>query len=253
MISDITTEMPIIVLVEPQMGENIGAVARAMLNCGLTQLRIVKPRDGWPNPAAVAMSAGADGVLEAATLHDSLDEAIADCQASYATIAWAQHQVKPVITPRALAGELRQRQDAGQRVAVVFGRERTGLHSDEIALTNAICTVPLNPDFASLNLGQAVLLVAYEWWIARQDTPPRHLVTNESPLASRAMLGNFIRHMLEELEDTGFLALPEKRPIISRNIRNMFTRFDWTEQEINTLHGMLVKLAGRPRKRKTGR
>ncbi len=240
---------PIIVLVEPQMGENIGAVARAMLNCGLTDLRIVRPRDGWPNPAAVAMAAGADIVLEGAVLFDSLDAAIADCQAAYATIAWAQHQVKPVITPRALAGELRAREQANQRVAVVFGRERSGLHSDEIAQTNAICTVPLNPDFASLNLGQAVLLIAYEWWIAGQDVIARRLVTNESPVASRGMLANFLRHLLEELDQTKFLALPAKRPIITRNIRNMFNRFDWTEQELNTMHGMLVKLVGRRRSR----
>jgi tRNA/rRNA methyltransferase len=232
------------------MGENIGAVARAMLNCGLTRLRLVCPRDGWPNPAAEAMAAGADIVLAGVEVFDSLEDAVADCQAIYATIAWAQHQVKPVITPRALATELRARETQGQRTAVIFGRERTGLHSDEIALTNAICTVPLNPDFASLNLGQAVLVVAYEWWIAATQMPARNLVTNESPVASRGMLGNLIRHLLEELQETGFLALPAKRPVISRNIRNMFTRFDWTEQEVNTLHGILVKLAGRTRKRR---
>jgi tRNA/rRNA methyltransferase len=238
---------PIVILVEPQMGENIGACARAMLNCGLEHMRIVKPRDGWPNPAAVANAAGADKVLDGVVLYDDLRAAVADCQAVYVTIAWAQNQIKPVITPRQLAGEARTRCGQGQRVAFVFGRERTGLHSDEISLGTAICTVPLNPDFASLNLAQAVLLMAWEWRMAADATPPRVLVTNKTVPATRGMLMNFLDHLNGALVETGFLGLPAKRPTMIRNIRNIFTRLDWTEQEINTLHGMIVKLRGQGR------
>ncbi|MGD1879618.1 MAG: RNA methyltransferase [Kiloniellaceae bacterium] len=233
---------PAIILVEPQLGENIGMVARAMLNCGLTELRLVRPRDGWPNPVAVAAASGADSVIERAQLFDTAKAAIADLHYVYATTARPRGMVKPVVTPAQAAGELRREEAAGHRCGLLFGPERSGLVNDDIALADAALSVPLNPAFASLNLAQAVLLVGHAWFLAADETPPRFLETNAGEPASKAELENLFQHLERELDITGFLFPPEKRPSMLRNLRNMFLRMTPTENEVNTLHGVIVAL-----------
>jgi tRNA/rRNA methyltransferase len=233
---------PAVILVEPQLGENIGMVARAMLNCGLTELRLVRPRDGWPNPLATAAASGADAVIENAKLFDSTVEAIADLHRVYATTARPRGMVKLIVTPAQAAAELRQEAAAGRRCGLMFGPERSGLVNDDIALADAALTVPLNPAFASLNLAQAVLLVGHAWFLAGDDTPPRYLETNAGQPASKAEMENFFQRLEAELDITGFLFPPEKVPSMLRNLRNMFLRMAPTENEVNTLHGVIVAL-----------
>src|SRR5262245_34500598 len=182
---------PAIILVEPQLGENIGTTARAMLNCGLSDLRLVRPRDGWPNPKAVANASGADTVLEAARLYDSAEAAVADLKRVYATTARHRGMIKRVVTPRRGAAEMRKALARAEGVGIRFGPERTGLLNDDIALADAVVSVPLNPGFASLNLAQAVLLVGYEWFQAGDKAPASELVTNETRPATKAELLNF--------------------------------------------------------------
>jgi tRNA/rRNA methyltransferase len=234
---------PAIVLVEPQLGENIGASARAMLNCGLTELRLVRPRDGWPNAKAVAAASGADEVVQNARLYDSTAAAIADLHRVYATTARHRGMIKPVVTPRHAGIEIRSFEAHGERVGVLFGPERTGLVSDDIPLADTLVQVPLNPAYSSLNLAQAVLIVCYEWFQAGIDAPPRQLVTNETRPATKAELLNFFAHLEKELDDCGFLRHVDKRPVMVRNIRNIFQRADLTEQELRTLHGIVKELA----------
>ena len=234
---------PAIILIEPQLGENIGTAARAMMNCGLDELRLVRPRDGWPNPKAVAAASGADEVIRNARLFDSAATAIADLHRVYGTTARHRGMIKPVVTPRQGALEMRAAEARGERVGVLFGPERTGLLNDDIPLADTVLQVPLNPAYSSLNLAQAVLLVGYEWFQAAVDVPPRELVTNETRPATKAELLNFFTHLEKELDDCGFLRHADKRPVMVRNIRNMFQRADLTEQEIRTLHGIIKELA----------
>jgi tRNA/rRNA methyltransferase len=234
---------PVIILVEPQLGENIGTAARAMLNCGLGDLRLVRPRDGWPNRKAAAAASGADVVIENARLFETTAEAIADLARVYATTARHRGQITPVVTPRQAAAEMRAALAEGERVGVLFGPERTGLVNDDIPLADTVLQVPLNPAFSSLNLGQAVLLVGYEWFQSGSDAPPRALVTNETGPASKAELMNFFAHLEQELDDCGFLRNRAQRPSMVRNIRNIFQRALLTEQEIRTLHGIVKELA----------
>jgi tRNA/rRNA methyltransferase len=234
---------PAIILVEPQLGENIGTAARAMLNCGLSDLRLVRPRDGWPNPKAVAAASGADEVIRSARLFESTAAAIADLNRVYGTTARHRGMIKPVVTPRQAAAEMHAAERRSERVGVLFGPERTGLINDDIPLADTIVQVPLNPAYSSLNLAQAVLLVGYEWFQAAVDAPPRELVTNETRPATKAELLNFFTHLEKELDDCGFLRHADKRPVMVRNIRNMFQRADLTEQEIRTLHGIIKELA----------
>ena len=234
---------PTIILVEPQLGENIGTAARAMMNCGLGELRLVRPRDGWPNPKAVSAASGADDVIQNARLFDSTAAAIADLHHVYGTTARHRGMIKPVVTPRQCALEMRAAETRGERVGVVFGPERTGLVNDDIPLTDTILQVPLNPAYSSLNLAQAVLIVGYEWFQCAVDVPARELVTNETRPATKAELLNFFAHLEKELDDCGFLRHTDKRPVMVRNIRNIFQRADLTEQEIRTLHGIVKELA----------
>ncbi len=234
---------PAIILVEPQLGENIGTAARAMLNCGLHELRLVRPRDGWPNPKAMAAASGADEVIRNARLFDSTPAAIADLNRVYGTTARHRGMIKPVVTPRQAAVEIRAAGARGERVGVLFGPERTGLLNDDIPLADTVLQVPLNPAYSSLNLAQAVLIVGYEWFQAATDAPPRQLVTNETRPATKAELLNFFAHLEKELDDCGFLRHADKRPVMVRNIRNIFQRADLTEQEIRTLHGIVKELA----------
>jgi tRNA/rRNA methyltransferase len=241
---------PAIILVEPQLGENIGAAARAMLNCGLTDLRLVKPRDGWPNAKAVAAASGADSVIARVRLFDSVEAAVTDLARVYATTARHRGMIKRVVTPRRAAAEMRRRVAGGEAVGVLFGAERMGLVNDHIALADAVISVPLNPGFASLNLGQAVLLLGYEWFQAADGTPASQLVTNETRPAAKAELLNFFAHLEKELDACGFLRNAEKRPSMVRNIRNLFQRAALTHQEIRTLHGIVAELATYRQRRK---
>lgn len=236
-------DAPVVILVRPQLPENIGAVARAMLNCGLTELRLVRPREAWPSERAREVSSGAGAVIDAAAVFPSARAATADLTRVYATTARHRQMIKPVETPRAAAGSMRADIAAGIRVGILFGPERTGLENDELVLADRLVSVPLNPEFPSLNLAQAVLLLGYEWFLAADATPGRRLVTNSTRPAERAELMNFFDHLERELVACGFLRNAEKRPSMARNIRNIFLRADLTKQEIKTLHGIVKDLS----------
>jgi tRNA/rRNA methyltransferase len=245
---DAVTGGPAIVLVEPQLGENIGTAARAMMNCGLDDLRLVRPRDGWPNDRAVAAASGADPVLDKARLYPSVAAAIADLQHVYASTARDRSMVKREVTPRLAAAEMQGFIAAGDACGVLFGPERTGLVNDHIALADTVVTVPLNPVFASLNLAQAVLIIGYEWFTTRGEPSPEMLHTGHSRPANKAELLRFFDHFEEALDLSGFLRHPDKRPGMTRNLRNLFQRAQCTEQELRTLHGVITAFLG-PRKR----
>jgi tRNA/rRNA methyltransferase len=234
---------PAIILVTPQMGENIGAAARAMLNCGLTDLRLVAPRDGWPNIKAERAAVGALDMMPPVKVFDTTAQAIADLTHVYATTARDRRMVKPIVTARHAAEEARSRVAQGGRVGFLFGPERTGLLNDDLSLADTLLTVPLNPAFTSLNLGQAVLLVGYEWYQAGDATPGSVLETNGSLPATKDQLVNFFAHFERELDACGFLRNEEARPHMVRNLRNMWQRANLTEQEIRTLHGVVKELA----------
>ena len=235
---------PAIILVEPQLGENIGAAARAMLNCGLADLRLVRPREEWPNRKAKAAASGANLVLERAKLFPSTREAVADIRHLYATSARLRDMVKPVLTPRRAAKDLRAFLDKGEPCGVIFGPERSGLHNEDVALADALLEVPLNPAYASLNLAQAVLIVAYEWYQAGEETPEVRFGVNHSAATKEDLLG-FFEHLEKELDAGGFLTPPEKRPRMVRNIRNMFQRARLTDREVRTLRGIIASLTTR--------
>ena len=231
-------QKPSIVLVVPQMGENIGSAARAMLNFGLTDLRIVNPRDGWPSDRAEAMSSGALSKMPPVQVFENTADAIADLHHVYATTARPRDMVKPVITPSEAAQDIKQRGD--QKTGILFGGERTGLHNDDVALANTIITIPANPDFTSINLGQAVLLVAYEWFQANTEQ-----TDNKSFPAPMQDLNTMLNRLENDLEDKGFFRSPDMKPSTARNIRAMFTRSDLTEQEVRTMHGIISALTGK--------
>lgn len=233
---------PAVILVDPQLGENIGMCARAMLNCGLTELRLVRPRDGWPNEAAVSAAAGADRILAEPRLFETTADAVADLQRVYATTARLRDMEKPLLTPRAAAEGLRAAEAGGERAGVLFGPERAGLVNDDVALADAAITVPLNPAFSSLNLAQSVLLIGYEWFQAGAEAPAVRLTRPGTGIASKAELVNFFGRLEQALDETGFLVPVEKRPVMVRNIRNLFTRAELTAQEVQTLHGILSAL-----------
>src|SRR5438552_1765346 len=233
---------PIIILVEPQLGENIGAAARVMANFGLRRLRLVKPRDGWPNIHAHRAASGADCVLEEAELYDTLDAAIADCTLVLATTARDQDHAKPVISPQAAATLLAPRVAAGESVAVMFGRERYGLENDEVALADRIVTFPVNPAFASLNLAQAVAVIAYEWFkLACGGTLPFAMPQKSSP-AGKEQVQAFFAHLERQLDAIEYFRPLEKRATMLVNLRNIFARMQPTQQDIQTLHGIVVAL-----------
>ncbi len=240
---------PAIILSRSQMGENIGAAARAMLNFGLSDLRVVAPRDGWPNQRAIDMAAGAFDHIPDPAIFDTLQDAIADLQCVYATTARPRDMIKPVLTPAAAAQDAQKRHIDGQKTGFVFGAERTGLTNDETALCTAIIQIPTNPDFSSLNLAQAVLLVAHRIFEAQDDTADYVLNHGDSQPASHGVYENFFARLEEELEDGRFFTAKDLKPTMLRNIRNMFTRADLSEQEINTLHGIISALNGKKNSR----
>ncbi len=236
---------PAIVLVEPQLGENIGTAARAMLNCGLLDLRLVRPRDGWPNAKALSSASGADRVVEAARLYDSTAEAIADLDLVYAATARRRDMIKEVLTPAEAAARLRQAEAAGRRVGVLFGPERRGLTNDDLALSDAVVEAPLNPSFASLNLAQAVLIIGYAWFQAGSDAPAAALPTGGTQPATKRELVDLFEHLERELDAGGFLYPPEKRPSMVRNIRDMLQRAGLRENEVKIFRGIITTLTKR--------
>ncbi len=240
-------EGPAIVLVGPQLGENIGGVARAMMNCALGDLRLVHPRDGWPNPKAAPMASGADAVLDAARVFDSVEDAVGDLHYVLATTARQRDMAKHELTPAGAASEIRRREAAGERCGILFGPERIGLTNDEVVLADAVLHVPLNPAFASLNLAQAVLLVAYQCFQEGDDTPPRQLETGDEP-ATREELLNFFAHLEEALDAVGFFRTEALRATQVQNLRNVFHRAELTNREIRSLHGVVTRLVGRHRR-----
>ncbi len=234
---------PVVVLVEPQLGENIGAAARAMANFGLSHLRLVAPRQSWPNAKARMMAAGADRVLDAAALYDSLPAAIADCSFVFAATARAHDQAKPVVGAAEAAALMAPRVAAGETVAIVFGRERNGLENDEVALADRILTLPVNPAFASLNLAQAVVIVGYEWFkLAGGGTLPFAMPEKSAPAPKQQLLA-FFASLERELEKVEFFRPPDKRETMQINLRNIFTRMQPTQQDIQTLHGVIMAIA----------
>jgi tRNA/rRNA methyltransferase len=247
---------PIIVLVNPQLVENIGTTARAMMNCGLTELRIVNPRDPWPLGDAhrermMSASSGADDVLNAAKIFDMPEQAIADLHHVYATTARPHDMVNRIFTARAAAVDMVMRIKEGQHVGVLFGPERTGLTSDYVALASARITIPLNPEFSSLNLAQAVLLVGYEWHQAHDETPPDQLRIGNSRPATREEYLNFFRRFESALDESGFFVASDMRPAMTRSLHSMLQRVEMTEQEIRTWHGVITALADAPKRNRT--
>jgi len=247
---------PAIILVEPQLGENIGAAARAMANFGLRELRLVKPRDGWPNDAARASAALAGEIIDRATLYGSVADAIVDLNYLAATTARSRFLAKPVLAPDGAAAALFERHAAGLRCGILFGKERTGLENSDVSLADVIVTAPVDPGFASLNLAQSVLLFAYEW---RKLVNPESLGRSlpdapkgagqrfkASRPAERHELIGFFEHLERELDACGFLFPPEKRDTMVNNIRTMFTRMAPTEQEVRTLRGIVANLRRGP-------
>jgi len=234
---------PIVILVRPQLADNIGAVARAMANGGLFHLRLVAPRDGWPQEKAWRTASGADRILDALTLHDTVEDAVADLHHVFATCPRPRHIIKLVLTARGAAAELREICARPLRAGILFGPERAGLDNDDMAHADALIRFPLNPDFMSLNLAQAVMVLAYEWWTAADITPLRTLMTNETTPATKDSLEKFLTHLVDQLDACGFLRNQPKRPGMVRNIRHLFQRGEVTEQELRTLHGIVTELA----------
>jgi len=234
---------PVVVLVEPQLGENIGAAARAMANFGLERLRLVKPRQRWPNDKAVMMAAGADRILDGAVIYDSLEAAIADCAFVLATTARAHDQAKPVVGAAEAAAEMADHVAAGETVAIVFGRERNGLENDEVALADRILTLPVNPAFASLNLAQAVVIVGYEWFKLSNGGKLPFTMPEKSAPAPKQQLLAFFAALERELETVEFFRPPDKRETMQINLRNIFSRMQPTQQDIQTLHGVIMAIA----------
>lgn len=234
---------PAIILVRPQLAENIGSVARAMGNGGLFNLRLVAPRDGWPQERAWRSASGADRILESAQVFETVDEAIADLHHVMATCPRPRHIIKTVMTARGGAIELRSILNRGLKAGILFGPERAGLDNEDIARADSWVRYPLNPAFMSLNLSQAVMVMAYEWWMANEETPPREFVTNETHIATKGELENFMNHLIRELDACGFLRNEQKRPGMIRNLRHFFQRGEVTEQELRTLHGVVTELS----------
>jgi tRNA/rRNA methyltransferase len=235
---------PIIVLVRPQLGQNIGKAARAMLNFGLGEMRLVTPRDGWPNPDAGPAASGADVVLERAKLFDTVEEAIADCSQVFASTVRRRDLVMPVLGPEQMADRIHA---SGERSAILFGAERSGLETEEVALANFIVTVPINPEFGSLNLAQAVILLAYEWSRrAGLAQPPAKAL--EAPAPHNELEG-LIGQLDGELERKGYFHPPSRTQSTRNTIRTIFTKTGWSSREVKAVRGIIRALVDPPRRR----
>lgn len=234
---------PTIILVDPQMGENIGMCARAMLNCAVRDLRIVRPRDGWPSQKARDASSGALEVIDGAVLYDTTAEAIADLTRVYATTARKREMVETVFTPRGMANDIRRWAASGNgKTGILFGGERSGLTTEDVALADAIVRVPLNPGFTSLNLAQAVLLCCYEWYTAGDTTEAQSIDYGDSQPATKQEIDIFMTRLETGITEGGFFRSPDMRPVVMRNIRTLFQRAGLTDQDIRTLHGITESL-----------
>lgn len=241
------THRPVIILVHPQLVENIGMTARAMANCALAELRLVRPRDPWPlddvhQKRMAAASSGADEILQNAKIFETVEAAIADLNYVYATTARQQDMVNRIYTGHAAASDMVSRAANGQKIGIMFGPERTGLINDHVALANARITIPLNPEFMSLNLAQAVLLISYEWFQAQDTTAPLQMNHGASHPASREDYLNFFHRLERELDAKGFFVAEDMRPTMTRSLQNMLQRAEMTEQEIRTWHGVISAL-----------
>ena len=235
---------PVIVLVRPQLGQNIGKAARAMLNFGLTDMRLVAPRDGWPNPDAGPAASGADVVLEQAQLFDTAEAAIADCSRIFASTVRRRDLVMPVLRPEEMADRI-----AGQsgRSAILFGAERSGLETEEVALAHAIVTVPINPEFGSLNLAQAVILLAYEWSRGRDlAQPPAKALEEPAP---HGELEGLIGQLDAELQEKGYFHPPSRTQATRNTIRTILTKPGWSSREVKAVRGIIRALVNPPRQR----
>lgn len=233
---------PVIVLVRPQLGENIGKAARAMLNFGLTELRMVSPRDGWPNPNAGPAAAGADIVLDQARIYDTTAQAVADCSQIYATTVRRREDQKPVVTPEEAARAIHS---SSGRSAFLFGREASGLAIEDVTLARAILTVPINPEFGSLNLAQAVILCAYEWSKGRDLVQPTY--DDCLPPAPQAELDGLLAHLEAMLEPKGYFHPAGRAEATARTLRNVLTKPGWNHLEVRTMRGILSTLERRDR------
>ena len=236
---------PIVILVRPQLGENIGMAARAMLNCGLSRLRLVKPRDGWPNPKAQRAASGADVVLEEAEVFESVADAVADLERVVATTARNRELAQRIVTARRAAKEMRAWIGKGQGVGVLFGAERTGLTNDELVHADTLLSIPLNPQFSSLNVAQAVLLVAYEWLTSGDDTAAERMSDHSARPATKDELVNLFDHLVRALDQSGFLRNKAMRPSMVLNLRAFLQRAGMTEQEVRSFHGVIKFLSKR--------
>ena len=236
---------PAIVLVRPQLGENIGKAARAMLNFGLTDMRLVAPRDGWPNPSAGPAASGADVVLRRARLFDTVQEAIADCSTIYASTVRRRDLVMPVLRPEEMAAGIAQ---VPERCAILFGAERSGLETEEVALANAIVTVPINPDFGSLNLAQAVILLAYEWSKHSDLAVPTEKTLEAA--APHGELEGLIEQLDEALTDKGYFHPPSRTQATKNTLRTIFTKTGWSSREVKAIRGVIRALVNPPRRRR---
>ncbi len=255
---------PSVVLVSPQLGENIGMAARAMANFGLFDLQLVEPREGWDREKAIAAASGAFETVEKSTIFNSLTDALQDKHHVYATTARSRGMTKEVMTPAQAGLDMRERVARGERVAVLFGRERYGLNNEEVSRADVIISAPVNPAYASLNIAQAVLLVGYEWFKHEalslgQATPelpalegPGLHMPDTRPATKEELFG-FFDHIESELAAAGFFKTEDKRPGMMRNLRNLFSRAHPTEQEVRSLRGIVSSLTRTHEKRKAAR
>jgi len=234
---------PVVILVRPQLADNIGAVARCMANGGLFHLRLVAPRDGWPQERAWRMASGADRILDAISVHETVVDAVADLHRVFATCPRPRYIIKEVLTARAGAAAIRDAASRELRCGILFGPERTGLDNDDMAQADTLIRYPLNPAFDSLNLAQAVMVMAYEWWTADEPTPPRQLLTHTTRVATKAELEGLLEQLVDQLDACGFLRNAPKRPGMVRNLRHLFQRGEITDQEVRTLRGVVTGLA----------
>jgi tRNA/rRNA methyltransferase len=236
-------EGPAIILVEPQLGENIGMVARAMANFGLVELRLVKPRDGWPSDKARAAASKADHVIDGAVVYETLEEAIADLNFVYATTARSRDGFKPVRSPVTAAETLRHKFKAGEKTGILFGREKSGLSNEDVALADEIVTFPVNPAFASLNIAQAVLLMSYEWMkSSMEDLHAVPFDAPEQPIATKDELIGLFDHVEEALDARGYFHPPHKKARMVENLRAVLSRRAFTTPEIHVVRGVISSL-----------
>ena len=233
---------PVFILVRPQLAENVGTAARAMMNCALAEMRLVDPDEDPLCSRAIAASSGADEILRNAKIFKTVEEAVADLQKVYATTGRPRDMIKPVFTGQGMAMDIQARQAQGIKCGVMFGPERTGLENEDVAYADAIVNIPLNPKHCSLNLAQAVLLTGYEIFRLTDSTAEEYLATPNTVPADKTELEHLFTHLEDELEQVGYFRSPEKKPRMMRNLRSIFLRADLTSQDVRTLHGVITDL-----------